>query len=157
MLLGPFVEGEVAPITHTHSQGDIVGAGAGASAANRGVHLSIGPEKTFSNTATRSVYFEVRNGLSARVSERFMIEAWTDSLTPAIKPRGRLSTAIVTTGEFHGSVGTATVRPRDFFFHTTTAGSAIVAYGEQSTITDYLFAELVSPTGLSNALAFTGP
>lgn len=160
MLIPAFVQREVAPLGHTHSQGDVTGAGAGASAAKRGLFLSIAPE----NVTSIRAYFEVRDGLSAKRDEIWLIEAWMDSVTPPVQPRAVLiSTAVVAVGEFFacavtgvGADGDHSERSRDMFFHTTSNGSAVVIYGEAPhALTAYLAAETVSPMKSAGAVVFT--
>lgn len=157
MLLQSFIEKNVAPLTHTHSQGDVAGAGAGASAAKRGIHISIGPELNGIGGSI-NVYFEVRDGLSNRVSAAHLIEAFTDSIvSPPIAPRGNaISTAVVTTGLFYASIGPANKRALDFLFMTTSAGSAVVQYQHSTAaISVHLGAVVVGPKDTGGAMIFT--
>lgn len=157
MLIPNFLQREVAPRHHTHSQGDITGAGAGASAAERGIHMSIGPELNGLGGSI-NVYFEVRDGLSSRVSMPHLIEAFTDSIVnPPIAPRGNaISTAVVTTGLFYASIGPANKRALDFLFMTTSAGSAVVQYQHSiAAISVHLGAVLIGPKDTGGPMVFT--
>lgn len=154
MLIPAFIQRELAPLTHTHSQGDIVGAGAKASAAVFGIFISTKAEAANSIKA----YFEVRDGLSSRASQQWLIEAFTDaSISPAAQPRGTaISAATVDTGTFYASVLAANQRAKDFFFHTTDKGSAVVAYAQSNAAASvHLGAVLVGPTTPGSKLVFT--
>lgn len=154
MIIPAFIQRELAPLTHTHSQGDITGAGAGASAAKRGLFVSLNNTVARSNVDDATCYFEVRDGLSARASEVWLINAWTDSVNPPVQPRGvQLSTVTMHKGDFFFS-NASPGRSRDFLFHTTKDGSAMVIYGEDSTATVYLKSELLSPTLSTGEMAF---
>lgn len=150
MLIPAFIQREVAPLGHTHSQGDVTGAGAKASAATRGLFISLNPEVNNSLKA----YFEVRDGLSARASEQWMLEAYIDTVDPALRPRGTISTASVITGELY-ILPVLAASAQDIFFHTTPAGSAIIRYADDSNLTVFLAANLVGPTTLGSAITFT--
>ena len=156
LLIPGFIERETSPLHHTHSQGDVTGAGAGASAALRGLFVSVKDTLAFSTTDHASVYFEVRDGLSVRASEMWMINPWTDSVTPPVRPRAAfLSAALVPKGEFFANnAGGDATRSRDFLLHTTAAGSAVVTYADKDAITVYLGVELISPTLIPGIMAF---
>ena len=152
LLIPGFVEREVAPLSHTHSQGDLTGAGAGASAARRGLFVSLKDTVPFSTTDQATCYFEVRDGLSARAGERWLINAWTDSVTPPVRPRAvQLSAASMHVGDFFFDNGG---KSRDFLFHTTSNGSAMVIYAERGISTVYLATELISPTVRTGIMEF---
>lgn len=149
MLIPSFIERETAPLHHTHSQGDVTGKGANASAAGRALFISIGPVTSSPPGGTGQslkAYFEVRNGLSARASERWLIEAWTGSSDPPIRPSAAaLSAATVDTGTFFDSILGAPDRSKDFLLMTTVSGSAIVAYADTNDATVFLAANLIGP------------
>lgn len=162
MLIPSFIQREIAPLRHTHSQGDITGAGAGASAARRGIFISIGPEVATAPSSMK-VYFEVRDGKSLRASESWIIEAYTDdTANPPVLPRGTaISAASVDTGKgtFYASIeATLANRARDFLFKTTTAGSARVTYFQSNNpaaLSVILGAILVGPEKDGGPMVFT--
>ncbi len=154
MLIPNFLSREVAPRHHTHLLTDI----SGASAARRALFVSQNAPVDFSNTRHITMYFEVRDGLAVRASERWLINPWMDSVTPPVQPRGAvLSTAVVQVGDFF-ACNLVNARSRDFLLHTTGAGSGMVIYGEQGTLVDgHLRAELIGPATSNFTMAFPGP